>query len=93
MGAIDKCKVSDRDVYIIIDCAEALKLNCRKYIINRSSIKKGREDFSSRQFNLKFVSIHWDSKLLSDITGCTSVDRISVIATGLKIEHLGITEL
>ena len=44
--------------------------------------------------SLNFVTIHWDSKLLPDITGNKSVDRLPVIATGLNMEQLlGVPEL
>ena len=45
-SALDKCKDGDRDVvHIWTACVEALNLNPREYIINRSSIKRKRETF------------------------------------------------
>ena len=42
-GALDKCKVSDRDaVYLLIAAAESFDVNTSEYIINRSSIKRAR---------------------------------------------------
>jgi len=31
--------------------------------------------------NLDFVVIHWDSKILTDITGKSNIDRLPVVAT------------
>lgn len=44
--------------------------------------------------NLNFVVIHWDSKILPDITGKKKVDRLPVIATAPNVEQLlGVPEL
>src|SRR5215469_12986321 len=103
--ALDKCKVSDRDsVHLLTACVEALTLNPMEYNINRSSLKRNRETFRKQTtvdvknefkgLNLNFVIIHWDSKLLPDITGRKLVDRLPVISTGPNIEQiLGVPEL
>jgi len=104
-AALDKCKISDRDsVHILTACLDALNVNLREYIINRTSIKRGREKFRKQvalgikyNFNdlqLNYVVIHWDSKMLPDFTGKETVDRLPVIATGFKVEQLlGVPEL
>lgn len=43
-SALDRCKISDRDaVHIIIAVVEALKIEVSDLVVNRSSIKRYRE--------------------------------------------------
>jgi len=104
-AVLDKCKISDRDaVHLLIACVEATSLNPLDFVINRTSIRLSRQRFrelnASRiklnfsDLNLKFITIHWDSKILPDITGKTKVDRLSIIATAPNTEQiLGVPEL
>lgn len=44
-SALDRCKISDRDaVHIIIAVAEALNVYVSELVVNRSSIKRYREN-------------------------------------------------
>jgi len=104
-AALDKCKISDRDaVHLLTACVEAISLNPLDFVINRTSIRRSRQHFrelksssiKSKFFdlNLNFLTIHWDSKLLPDITGKTKVDRLPIIATGPDtVQLLGVPEL
>ncbi|XP_025405317.1 uncharacterized protein LOC112679643 [Sipha flava] len=104
-AVLDKCKISDRDaVHLLTACVEASSLNPLNYVINRTSIRLSRQRFrelnASRikqnffDLNLKFLTIHWDSKILLDITGKTKVDRLPIIATVPNTEQLpGVPEL
>jgi hypothetical protein len=104
-AALDKCKISDRDaVHLLTACVEAISLNPLDFVINRTSIRRSRQHFrelksssiKSKFFdlNLNFLTIHWDSKLLPDITGKTEVDRLPIIATGPDtVQLLGVPEL
>lgn len=104
-AALDKCKISDRDaVHILTACVEAVSLNPNDFVINRTSIKRARETFRKNtsmdvkskfyEMNLNFVVVHWDSKILPDITGKYKVDRLPVIATAPNVEQLlGVPEL
>lgn len=57
--------------------------------INYTSIKSKFSDI-----NLDFVVIHWDSKLLTDITGKSTINRLPVVATDPGIEQLlGVPDL
>lgn len=45
-AAMDKCKVSDRDaVHLLTACVESLSLNPMDYVINRSSIRRARQQY------------------------------------------------
>jgi len=104
-ATLDRCKISDRDaVHILTSCLDAVNLNPLEFVINRTSIKRARENFRKKtsldvkskfyDLNLNFVVIHWDSKILPDITGKKNVDRLPVIATAPNIEQLlGVPEL
>ncbi|XP_043468110.1 uncharacterized protein LOC122502231 isoform X2 [Leptopilina heterotoma] len=98
-AAFDKCKVSDRDVaHILMACVIALDLDPSEFIINRSSIKRKREEFrkesaikTQNEFmnsNTEFVVVHWDSKILPDLSGKESVDRLPVIVMSQDKEQL-----
>ncbi|XP_039315242.1 uncharacterized protein LOC120359881 isoform X1 [Solenopsis invicta] len=104
-AALDRCKISDRDaVHILTACVDAINLNPQEFVINRTSIKTAREYYRKKisldvkskfyNLNLNFVVIHWDSKILPDITGKKNVDRLPVIATAPNVEQLlGVPEL
>src|SRR5699024_3042588 len=59
---------------------------------------KNRKDFGE---NLKknfevpdAITIHWDGKLLPEMTGCTKVERLPVIMRGLNCDQiLGVPKL
>lgn len=99
MATLDKCKVSDRDaVRIIIAVAESLKHNIDELVINRSSIRRKRFRLrAERAVKLreafqkdlpKFVTVHWDGKLLPSLTGKEQVERLPVIITYEQSEKL-----
>jgi len=98
-AALDKCKVSDRDaIHIITALLEALSLNINDFVLSRSSVKRAREMLRKESatsikskfsdINLDFVVIHWDSKILTDITGKSNIDHLPVVATAPGIEQL-----
>lgn len=98
-SALDRCKVSDRDaVYIIISVAESLGSDIKDLIINRSSIKRYREQSRFTLTNeirkafsvssLNSVVLHWDGKILPNLTGKQTVDRLPVVITNNGSEQL-----
>ncbi|XP_050526437.1 uncharacterized protein LOC126897076 [Daktulosphaira vitifoliae] len=98
-ATLDRCKISDRDaVHLLTACLNALSLDPSIYVLNRSSIKRSREHYRQKiaenisskfhEQNLNFVVIHWDSKMLPDLTGKKKVDRLPIIATALNFEQL-----
>ncbi|KAF2890598.1 hypothetical protein ILUMI_15576 [Ignelater luminosus] len=85
-AAMDKCKVSDRDaVHLLSACVESLSLNPMDYVINRSSIRRVRQQYREdtainiqaefEQLNVDFAVVHWDTKLLPSVTGIEKQDR------------------
>lgn len=89
---LDKCKISDRNaVHLFIATAEALGNNVNELIVNRSSIRRSRIKYRKeraekirRDYNLTrddAVVIHWDGKLLPNLTGKGLVDRLPIIAS------------
>lgn len=98
-SALDRCKISDRDaVHIIIAVAEALKVEVSDLVVNRSSIKRYREKsrmilantirntFSTSELNA--IVVHWDGKLLPDLTRKQTVDRLPIVITNNGSEQL-----
>lgn len=104
-AALDKCKISDRDaVHLLTACLEATSADPQEFVINRTSIRRIRQNLRKRAasnikskfFDLDLTNavVHWDSKLLSDLTGKKIVDRLPVIVTAPNIEQLlGVPEL
>jgi len=104
-SALDCCKIRDRDaLHIIIAVAEVLKVEVSDLVVNRSSIKRYREHtrmvlannirktFSTSELNA--TVLHWDGKLLPDLTRKQTVDRLPIVITnnGSK-QLLGIPKL
>ena len=99
-SALDRCKVSDRKaVHIAAAVATSLGRDVNELNINRSSIKRARQlhrtcvvsDLkSSIKNDLKNVSltVHWDSKLLPDLTGNEKVDRLPILVSGSGVSQL-----
>ncbi|KAF2891613.1 hypothetical protein ILUMI_14560 [Ignelater luminosus] len=97
-AAMDKCKVSDRDAVLLSACEESLLLNPMDYVINRSSIRRARQQYREdtainiqaefEQLNVDFAVVHWDTKLLPSVTGIEKQDRLPVIVKTLLTEQL-----
>lgn len=75
-AVLDKCKVSDRDgVHLLTACVEALSLNTKEYVINRTSIKKSAKNFvvTSDQLQKQFCDkfeFRYCSLGFQIVTGC-----------------------
>lgn len=96
-AALDKSRISDRDaVHIVSAAVEALSLDISEYVLNRSSVKRSRENFRAERYALiksveidvPFIELHWDSKLLPHLTENKNVDRLPVIAVSVNFEQL-----
>lgn len=70
-AALDKCKISDRDaVHLLTAAAESFKVDFLDFTINRSTIKRARENFRKQSseaikskfsdLHLNYVVVHWD---------------------------------
>ena len=95
--ALDQTKTTDRmAMYIIANTAQSLGHNVSELILNRSTIRRKRIKHQSTKF-LEVQSnftpnsclvVHWDSKLIKDITDRSFVDRLLVLVTGNGISQL-----
>jgi hypothetical protein len=89
-ATLDRCKVSDRDaVHILVATAEALGHDAKDLVINRNSISRKRSQFRILRYKemVKTFSIdrnqsavvHWDGKLLPNITKDDKIERLAVL--------------
>ena len=90
-GALDRVNIPDRGAtYIVGTVAKALGHDVSSMTLSRSSIRRSRYRNREKQATVEqeFIRstpllLHWDGKLLPDITGSKeTVDRIAVLATG-----------
>ena len=100
VSALDCCKVSDRKaVYIATAAASSVGKNVAELNINRSSIRRARNlhlQTLTRDVKVKFLAelsdipltIHWDGKLLPDLTGKQKVDHLPIIVSGSGNDQL-----
>ena len=89
---LDKIKISEREaVHLFVAVLEALQLDPAEYVINRTSIRKLRDEYrKSRTSEImnKFlnhpqahvITAHWDGKILNNVRG-QKEDRLAVVAT------------
>ncbi|GBP27267.1 hypothetical protein EVAR_77281_1 [Eumeta japonica] len=96
-SAFDRNKITDREAMrLIIPLSAALGCNPASLPISRSSIrrarKKARTEYNS---NIKKkcdidspLVVHWDGKLMPDITGKKKVKRLPILVSGNGCEKL-----
>ncbi|XP_022825785.1 uncharacterized protein LOC111355908 [Spodoptera litura] len=96
-GALDRNKITDREAMrLIIPLSAALGCNPASLSISRSTIrrarKKARQEFNenlNETFKPSYpLVIHWDGKILPDITGNKKVDRLPILISGNDTEKL-----
>lgn len=89
-AALDRTKVSDRSaVMIMSETARSLGHSIEDLAINRSTIRRERllkrnENFQNILENFKSedsLVVHWDGKLLPDLSGKDKVDRIPILVS------------
>ena len=95
--ALDRTKVTDRSApYVLTETVRSIGQDPKEYNINRTSIQHLRNlHWKSLAGTLKadflgdcpFV-VHWDGKLLWDLTTKEHVDRLPVIVTGNGVSQL-----
>lgn len=87
-SALDRNKTSDREaVRLLIPIAAALGHDPDTLPISRSTIKRARtsarHELSKKTFNPTYpLVLHWDGKILPEIFGKGSVDRLPVLVSG-----------
>ena len=95
--ALDRTKMSDRNAtFVLAAAAQSLGHDVKDFNINHSSIHRRREQCRSEMASKlrdEFKStvplvVHWDGKLLKDLTGNELVDRLPVIVSGAGVDQL-----
>ncbi|XP_063547373.1 uncharacterized protein LOC134754858 [Cydia strobilella] len=96
-ASLDAAKLTDRKATIVL--ASVLKKTCtepQKFNINRSSIRRQRikhrkviAECLKKEFKPDLpLTIHWDGKLIEDITGHETVDRLPILVSGHGVDQL-----
>lgn len=105
VAALDRCKISDRNaVHLIMSVAVALNFDANSLVLNRSSIRRYREQIREakvenirRVFNdvdWKAGVLHWDEKMLPNMLNRKMAERLPVIiSSGDTDKILGVPEL
>lgn len=97
VSALDRTQVSDRKaVHLLAATAASLGHNVQDFAINRSTIRRTRISVRTEIAELLKESfspdvqltVHWDGKLLPDVTGNDKVDRLPVLVSGSGIIKL-----
>ena len=96
-AALDRTKTSDRKAaYILAAIAHSLGHNIEDLALNRSTIKRQREYHRSQlakalkkdfHVNVPLV-VHWDGRLMADLSGNEYMDRLAVLISGNGISQL-----
>lgn len=97
-AAMDRVKISDRAAtYVAASIVQSVGKNLDDVVLSRSSIRRSRQA-SREQVGIEIqqsfsrsspLLLHWDSKILPDITnGNSSVDRVAILVSGGGIEQL-----
>ncbi|KAG0714213.1 hypothetical protein GWK47_014547 [Chionoecetes opilio] len=92
-ATLDRTKLTDRSAtYVLTEAARCLGQNVEELNINRSSIRRQRlkhRAAMASKIREEFRSgtplvVHWDGKLVMDLTTKEHVDRLPIIISGLE---------
>jgi hypothetical protein len=96
-ATLDRTKISDRKaMFVISETAKSLGHNVEDLALNRDSIRRQRMKHRLQQSetlkadfqgNVPLV-VHWDGKLIPDLTTKEHVDRLPVIVSGKGVSQL-----
>ena len=90
-SALDRTNLSDRKaVFVLTEAARALGHDINVLAINRSTIRRQRRKYRAEQAMLLKTAyrpsgplvVHWDGKMMEDLTGNGHVDRLPVLVSG-----------
>ena len=96
-SALDRTKVSDRKAaFVISEAVKSVGLDTTEYNINRSSISRGRQknrrqfaEVIKRDFHVDTpLVVHWDGKLMEQLTKKQHVERLPILVSGEGLEKL-----
>ena len=94
---LDMAKLSDRGAALVLTPAiQSLGQEASSYACSYSTIRRqrtARRELIAKDIKESFnpqspLTVHWDGKLLEDLTGHETVDRLPIIVTGKDIEQL-----
>jgi len=97
LSALDRTKTSDRQaVHTLSAVLHASGKQLDEFNVSRSSIQRARQQHrKDRSADLKMgfsgekpLTLHWDGKLMAELTGDEKVDRLPIIVSGNGIEQL-----
>ena len=94
---LDRTKISDRKaVFVVAETAKSLGHDIKEVSLNRSTIRRKRI-FNRAEQSQKFkenlqknvpLIIHWDGKLLPELTGKKKTDRLPIIISGKGVSQI-----
>jgi hypothetical protein len=94
---LDRTKVTDRKaVFIVAETAKSLGHDIQDLALSRSSIRRQRQDHRaliSARLKAEFQAegplvVHWDGKLLRDLIGRETIDRLPILVSGRGVAQL-----
>ncbi|GBM75037.1 hypothetical protein AVEN_213331-1 [Araneus ventricosus] len=94
---LDRTKVSDRKaIFVAAKTAKSLGYDIKEVGLNRSTIRRKRifnrieqsqKLKESLQRNVSLI-VHWDGKLLPELTGKEKIDRLPIIISGKGVSQM-----
>ncbi|XP_062557080.1 uncharacterized protein LOC134221932 [Armigeres subalbatus] len=102
-ATLDRIGLSDRNaLYAISAVLTSAGLNLEDYTVSRQTISRARAEYRQEiaqniqsNFDLNGpLVVHWDEKLLHDLTGTDKVERLPVlVSSGANVQLLGVPKL
>jgi hypothetical protein len=96
-SALDRSKMTDRKAMMVVTAtAQSLGHDVNELALSRSSIRRLRQKHrANKAQDLKAelrvdvpLTVHWDGKLIPDLTGKQLVDRLPIIVSGVGVSQL-----
>ena len=99
IATLDKCLITDRNATrIVLAVAEALNFDVRNLTLNKSSINSCRKIIRCKMAErikehmsgipLRATVLHWDGKLVQEMSRVDKVDRLPIIITDGDFEKI-----
>lgn len=98
---LDRTKVSDRKaVLIVAETAKSFGQNVKDLTLNRSTMRRKRQYHRSIIYaRLKdefraddLLVVHWDGKMIGDLTGKMTIDRLPILVSAKGVSQLLVVE-
>lgn len=94
---LDRCNISNRKACLIIgSTVKALGLQKNEVVVSEATIRRNRRKFREERADViksKFepdcsLTLHWDGKLLPQLTGSEKTHRLAIMVSGGGIHQL-----